>query len=41
MGGLPTGTRVITAGAGFIRDGQAVTVVDPAQLGAAPARGGA
>ncbi len=35
--GLQSGQAVVTSGAGFIRDGQAVQVVDPAAL-AAPAR---
>ena len=31
--GLSANTRVITAGAGFVADGQAVRVIDPAKLG--------
>lgn len=31
--GLSANTRVITAGAGFVADGQAVRVIDPANLG--------
>jgi hypothetical protein len=31
--GLRTDTRVITAGAGFVADGQTVRVIDPASLG--------
>lgn len=38
IGGLPPDARVVTAGAGFVRDGQRVQVVDPARLAAAPAR---
>jgi RND family efflux transporter MFP subunit len=33
VAGLPDGTRVITAGAGFVSDGDAVTVTDPKALG--------
>jgi membrane fusion protein, multidrug efflux system len=33
VAGLAEGTRVITAGAGFIADGEAVRVVDPTHLG--------
>jgi multidrug efflux system membrane fusion protein len=36
VSGLPGGTRVITAGAGFVADGEAVRVIDPKAL-AAPA----
>jgi RND family efflux transporter MFP subunit len=32
IGGLPAGARVVTAGAGFVRDGQAVQVADPLRL---------
>jgi multidrug efflux pump subunit AcrA (membrane-fusion protein) len=35
IGGLPAGTRLVTAGAGFVRDGQRVQVIDPASLGRA------
>lgn len=38
VSGLPPGARVITAGAGFVSDGQAVLVVDPAKLPAVAAR---
>ena len=31
--GLPNGAQVITAGAGFVSDGEAVSVVDPTRLG--------
>ncbi len=34
VGGLPDGTRVITAGAGFVSDGEAVRVIDPKSLAA-------
>jgi RND family efflux transporter MFP subunit len=37
VGGLAPGTRVVTAGAGFIRDGQAVQVIDAASLTVPPA----
>lgn len=33
VAGLPGGTQVITAGAGFVADGEAVRVVDPTHLG--------
>jgi RND family efflux transporter MFP subunit len=33
VGGLADGTQVITAGAGFVSDGEAVRVVDPTRLG--------
>ena len=33
VAGLPAGAQVITAGAGFVSDGEAVTVVDPTRLG--------
>lgn len=33
VAGLTDGTQVITAGAGFVADGEAVRVVDPAHLG--------
>lgn len=33
IGGLADGTRVITAGAGFVSDGEAVRVIDPTSLG--------
>lgn len=33
VAGLPSGTQVITAGAGFVADGEAVRVVDPKRLG--------
>ena len=32
VSGLPAGSQVITAGAGFVSDGEKVRVVDPAQL---------
>lgn len=32
VSGLPAGTRVITAGAGFVSDGEKIQVVDPKQL---------
>lgn len=32
IGGLPAGARVVTAGAGFVNDGQRVQVVDPMRL---------
>lgn len=32
VSGLPTGAQVITAGAGFVSDGEAVRVVDPSRL---------
>jgi RND family efflux transporter MFP subunit len=35
VGGLPPQARVITAGAGFVSDGEKVKVVDPARLTAA------
>ena len=35
IAGLPAGARVITAGAGFVSDGQRVTVVDPTSLSGA------
>ena len=38
--GLPAGARVVTAGAGFVKDGQVVTVVDPSRLAAAAGQGG-
>jgi RND family efflux transporter MFP subunit len=38
VSGLPPGAKVITAGAGFVSDGQAVLVVDPAKLPAVAAR---
>jgi multidrug efflux pump subunit AcrA (membrane-fusion protein) len=38
VSGLPPGAKVITAGAGFVSDGQAVLVVDPAKLPAMAAR---
>ncbi|PXA83398.1 hypothetical protein DMC18_24755, partial [Caulobacter sp. D5] len=37
VAGLPPGSRVITAGAGFVSDGEKVSVVDPRAL-AAPTR---
>lgn len=37
VSGLPPGARVITAGAGFIADGEKVQVVDPKQLNLASA----
>ncbi len=37
VSGLPPGTQVITAGAGFISDGEKVRVVDPARLPASAA----
>jgi len=33
VSGLPDGTQVITAGAGFVADGEAVRVIDPKRLG--------
>ncbi len=33
VSGLPSGAQVITAGAGFVSDGEAVRVIDPAHLG--------
>ncbi len=39
VAGLPDGARVITAGAGFVSDGDPVTVTDPKALGAAKAGG--
>jgi hypothetical protein len=33
VAGLPDGARVITAGAGFVSDGDRVTVTDPKALG--------
>ncbi len=33
VSGLPNGAQVITAGAGFVSDGESVAVVDPTQLG--------
>ena len=33
VSGLPNGAQVITAGAGFVSDGEAVAVVDPTRLG--------
>jgi multidrug efflux system membrane fusion protein len=33
VAGLSAGTQVITAGAGFVADGEAVRVVDPTRLG--------
>jgi RND family efflux transporter MFP subunit len=44
VSGLPPGARVITAGAGFINEGETVRVIDPASLGSAnlaPAKGAA
>lgn len=38
VSGLPGGTRVITAGAGFVADGEAVRVIDPKALAAPAAR---
>jgi RND family efflux transporter MFP subunit len=38
IAGLPSGTRVVTAGAGFVRDGQRVQVIDPAALATAAPR---
>jgi len=35
VSGLPDGAQVITAGAGFVADGEAVRVIDPKRLGAA------
>ena len=32
VSGLPAGSEVITAGAGFVSDGEKVRVVDPARL---------
>ena len=32
VSGLPSGTQVITAGAGFVSDGETVRVIDPAHL---------
>lgn len=34
IGGLEPGTEVVTAGAGYVSDGEKVTVVDPARLAA-------
>lgn len=34
LAGLPAGARVITAGAGYVSDGEAVRVIDPRDLGA-------
>ncbi len=34
LSGLPAGARVITAGAGYVSDGDAVRVIDPRDLGA-------
>lgn len=34
IGGLEPGTRLVTAGAGFVKDGERVQVVDPARLAA-------
>lgn len=39
VGGLPPGAQVITAGAGFVSDGEAVRVVDPAKLTASAGTG--
>jgi RND family efflux transporter MFP subunit len=39
VAGLPDGARVITAGAGFVSDGDRVTVTDPKALGAAKVGG--
>ena len=39
--GLQPGDRVITAGAGYVSDGERVTVVDPASLGGPAAKSGA
>jgi len=39
VAGLPDGARVITAGAGFVSDGDRVTVTDPKALGSAKAGG--
>ncbi len=36
VAGLPAGSRVITAGAGFVSDGEKVSVVDPRALAAPP-----
>lgn len=33
VSGLPGGAQVITAGAGFVSDGEAISVVDPTRLG--------
>jgi len=38
VAGLPDGARVITAGAGFVSDGDRVTVTDPKALGKAASR---
>lgn len=40
ISGLPPGTRVITAGAGFVGDGEKVQVVDPKRLDLAQAGAG-
>lgn len=38
IGGLPAGARVITAGAGYVTDGEQVTVIDPAAIAGAAVR---
>ncbi|UAL11455.1 efflux RND transporter periplasmic adaptor subunit [Caulobacter segnis] len=38
VAGLPDGTQVITAGAGFVADGEAVRVIDPTRLAAPSGR---
>ena len=34
LAGLPPGTRLITAGAGYVADGETVSVIDPARIAA-------
>ena len=34
LGGLPAGTRLITAGAGYVADGETVSVIDPTRIAA-------